>query len=130
MTQSLPLTVLYNERCPICRAEIAHYRSYCEGRDLPVAFEDLNNTDLTQWGVTEEDAARRLHARRGDDFLSGLAAFEALWALMPRYRWIARGLRIPGLRPVADFGYNKVLAPWLYRRHLRREARQAEMSAR
>jgi hypothetical protein len=29
----------------------------------------------------------------------------------------------PGIRPLADLAYNRLAAPWLYRRQLRREAR-------
>ena len=46
-----PLTeVLYNARCPVCRAEIDHYAGYARARDLPVTFHDLNSRDLANWG--------------------------------------------------------------------------------
>jgi hypothetical protein len=36
---------------------------------------------------------------------------------------MARVAMMPGLRQVADLLYNRVAAPWLYRRQMRREAR-------
>lgn len=120
MTQSLH--VLYNDRCPICRAEIEHYRAYAEARALPIRFEDLHDAQLGQWGVDAAGAAKRLHVRTKDGVLSGVDAFIALWQEMPRYRVLARIVSLPGLRHGAGWVYNRVLAPWLYRKHLKREA--------
>lgn len=115
------LHVLYNDRCPICRAEIEHYRAYTQAQDLSIRFEDLHEADLSRWGVDAAGAAKRLHVRHGDGVLSGVDAFIALWREMPRYRFLARVVALPGIRPLAGWVYNKVLAPWLYRRHVRRE---------
>jgi len=123
MTQTTE--VLYNARCPVCRAEIEHYRACAEARDLPVRFHDLNSRALTDWGIDADSAARRLHVRQGDRILSGVAAFLALWRALPRYRVIARIVALPGLRQGAHLVYEHVLAPRLYARHLAREAREA-----
>ena len=55
--------VLYNARCPVCRAEIEHYQGYAEARGLPIAFHDLNSDDLASWGIDADAAAKRLHVR-------------------------------------------------------------------
>lgn len=120
MTKTASDTVLYNGQCPICSAEIAHYRQYCEDRDIPLAFEDLTGSDLRDWGLSQEDAARRLHVRTGDEVLSGLPAFQRMWAAMPRYRWLARLTGLPLVRQATHTLYEKALAPALYRRHVRR----------
>lgn len=116
--------VLYNARCPVCRAEIEHYQGYADAKDLPIAFHDLNSDDLQVWGVDADAAARRLHVRKGDRVLSGVAAFIALWRAMPRYAWLARIVALPGLRQIADVIYERILAPRLYARHLAREKRE------
>lgn len=113
--------VLYNDRCPVCRAEIAHYRAYAEARDLPLRFHDLNSRALEDWGIDADNAARRLHVRQGGQVMSGVSAFLALWRALPRYRWIARIVALPGLRQAAHLLYEHVLAPRLYARHLARE---------
>jgi predicted DCC family thiol-disulfide oxidoreductase YuxK len=114
------LRVLYNADCPVCRAEIDHYAALATRDGLPLRFDDLNGPDLALWGVTPDQAARRLHVLQGGELLSGLAAFRALWRAMPRYRWLARLTGLPGARQVATFGYDRIAAPLLYRAHLRR----------
>jgi predicted DCC family thiol-disulfide oxidoreductase YuxK len=119
-----PLTeVLYNARCPVCRAEIDHYAGYARARHLPVTFHDLNSRDLADWGIGADEAARRLHVREAGQVLSGVDAFIALWRALPRYRWIARVVALPGLRQAAHLVYERILAPRLYARHLARERR-------
>lgn len=117
------VSVLYNADCPVCRAEIEHYQAYAEARDLPLAFHDLNSRALDEWGIDADAAARRLHVRQNGRLLSGVDAFLALWRALPRYRWIARIVALPGLRQAAHVVYERVLAPRLYARHLARTGR-------
>lgn len=120
MTDTDKTAVLYNARCPVCRAEIDHYRAYAEARGLPLAFHDLNTRDLADWGIDADAAARRLHVRQGGRVVSGVDAFVALWRALPRYRWLARIVALPGLRHVAHLIYERILAPRLYARHVAR----------
>lgn len=116
--------ILYNDRCPICRAEIAHYRARAEAAGAPLIFEDLNTADLGLWQLTPDQARRRLHAALPDGrILSGIPAFAAIWAALPGMGWLARLVMLPGLRTLADLAYNRIAAPWLYHRQLRRDAR-------
>lgn len=117
------IRILYNDACPICRAEIRHYQARAEKVGAPLRFEDLNACDLGTWRMTPDQAKRRLHAMTPDGaILSGVPAFAVIWDHLPGYRGLARLVRLPGLRGLADFGYNRVAAPWLYRRQKRREA--------
>jgi predicted DCC family thiol-disulfide oxidoreductase YuxK len=119
-----PTRILYNENCPICRAEIAHYRSRAEAAGAPLVFEDLNRTDLGGWQLTADQAKRRMHAALPDGtIVSGIPAFAAIWAALPRMGWLARLVMAPGIRQVTDLAYNRLAAPWLYRKQMRREAR-------
>ena len=115
---------LYNGDCPVCNAEMCSYAAYAEQGTLPIAFDDLNRTDLTAWGVTEDRAARLLHVLHDGQLHVGWDAFLVLWSQMPRYRWLARIGALPGLRQVASWGYTHVVARVIYERHLRRRARQ------
>ena len=120
--------VLYNEQCPVCRYEIHHYRDYAAKSDLPIRFEDLNTTDMAAWGIDRDAAARRLYLLKGDKTLSGIPAFVALWQEMPRYRWLARFVGLPGVRQLASALYDYALAPVIYRWHLRRLNRNTDQA--
>ena len=115
--------VLYNASCPVCSFEIDHYRSYAEKRALALRFDDLNACDLARWGLSADEAARRLYVRQGDVLLSGIPAFQVLWEEMPRYRWLARLTRVPGVYWLSCKTYDHVLAPLIYNWHRRRLAR-------
>lgn len=115
--------VIYNDQCPVCSWEIGHYRAYAEAEGLPLAFHDLNAADLARFGLTEDQAARRLYVLSDGALTSGMPAFFVLWSRMPRYRWLGRLLDRPVLRPLSAWAYDRVLAPLIYAWHRRRQAR-------
>ena len=61
--------------------------------------------------------------------LSGVPAFRALWQQMPRFRWLSWLTGLPVIAPVAGAVYDHILAPILYRAHLRRQRRKAPSKA-
>ena len=124
MKNKLPTSVLYNASCPICNFEITHYAQYADSNDLPIRFDDLNSDARVQWGLDADMAARRLYVLRDGKLTSGIPAFLVLWAQMPRYRWLAQTVGLPGIRQIASAIYNYVLAPVIYRWHLRRLCKQ------
>ena len=113
--------ILYNDTCPLCRFEIGHYRARADATGAPLAFDPLDRAG--DWGMTEDQAARRLHVMQGGQVLSGFDAFRAIWATLPRWRWLARLTGLPVLRQAISFLYDRAVGPWLYRAHLRRQAR-------
>ena len=112
--------VLYNADCPVCSFEINHYATYAGGKGLPIRFEDLNRDALSDWGLSRDEAARRLYVLKDGQMYSGIPAFIVLWQDMPRYRWLARLVSLPGLHRLACWTYDYILAPLIYRWHLRR----------
>jgi predicted DCC family thiol-disulfide oxidoreductase YuxK len=113
--------VLYNQTCPVCRFEIDSYRRRAAAQGLPIRFDTLDRAE--DWGLTPDQAARRLHVWHRGRVLSGLAAFRALWGEMPGWRWLARLTGWPLIRPLMAFVYDRIAAPLLYRAHLRRQRR-------
>ncbi len=111
---------LYNADCPICNSEMCSYAEYSADNTLPIAFEYLNSTDLSEWGVTEDEASRLLHVIHHGKLHVGFDAMLVLWAEMPRYRWLARVCRTPLLFQLLDWGYANVVARFIYWRHKRR----------
>ena len=121
----MPTRILYNAQCPNCNAEICHYLEYAEKRGIVFGFDDLMQVDPIAYGVTQDQAARRLHILHEDRVLSGMDAFRVIWQQMPRYRWLGRITGLPLVKQIANAVYDHVLAPVLYASHKRRIARQA-----
>lgn len=113
--------VLYNETCPVCRFEINAYRKQALAEGVALRFEDLSH--VAAWGLTPQEAARRLHVLHEGKLVSGIPAFQILWAKLPRWRWFARLTALPGLHQLACAFYEYLFAPVLYRAHLRRQRR-------
>ena len=100
--QSLPLTVLYDGACPLCRREIGVYRGLQPLQSGgPVCFADVNDAALPlPPGTTREQLLARFHVRSRDgELLSGAQAFLALWAALPGWRWLAQAGRARRARP-------------------------------
>lgn len=114
---------LYNGDCPVCDAEMCRYKADAAELDLPIAFDDLTQTGLDRWGVTEDQATRLLHVEHHGQLFVGFEAMVILWEQVPRMRWIARISRLPGLYQVLDWAYEHIVARWIYLRHKRRKAR-------
>lgn len=120
--------VLYNADCPVCSFEINHYAAYAAKTALPLRFEDLNEDALDDWGLTRDQAARRLYVLKDGTLSSGIPAFLILWQDMPRYRWLARLIGLPGIRQSTEIFYDRLLAPAIYRWHLRRQSRRSALN--
>jgi predicted DCC family thiol-disulfide oxidoreductase YuxK len=92
-----PLTVLYDGACPLCRREIALYRGLQSS--TPLCFADVSSpASPLPGGTTREQLMARFHVRTSDGrLLSGAAAFLALWATLPGWRWLAVAGRVPGV---------------------------------
>lgn len=117
-------TVLYNDTCPVCSREVDGYRRMTAREGLDITYCGLSGGGHSSYGLSDEDAARRFHLIRDGELLGGMAAFAALWQDIPRLRWLARLVRLPGLRPLVDALYDRAMAPLLYRMHLRRQRRR------
>lgn len=115
--------VLYNADCPVCNFEISHYAKYADQKELPIRFDDLNGDALAEWGLDADTAARRLYVSKDGALFSGIPAFLILWADMPRYKWLARLVGLPGIKQLSGLAYDYVLAPLIYKMHVRRQAK-------
>jgi hypothetical protein len=60
---------------------------------------------------------------------AGVPAFLILWAQMPRYQTLGRIVGLPGIKQIAIAAYDHVLAPLIYRWHLRRVRKRSTRKA-
>lgn len=137
-----PLTVLYDGSCPLCRREIAHAQGLARRKpDSALCFVDISDSqpaanDPGPGLVIDESERRRLlarfHVQRADGSrLQGAAAFVAMWARLPGWRWLARLARLPGLLWLMERAYGVFLRlrPALQRLARQWEGRTAETTS-
>jgi len=107
-TEQPALTIYFDGSCPLCRAEIAHYRRQ-EGA-TKLCFRDVSQPDGIDPDLAREQAMARFHVRRSDgQIVSGAAAFVSIWSLLPRWRWAARIATLPYMMALLEGGYRLFL---------------------
>ena len=119
--EPLPLTVLYDGECPLCRREMAVYQGLQPTE--PVCFADVSDPSVPlPSGTTRGQLLARFHVRGSDgQLLSGAPAFLALWAALPGWRWLALVGRLPGAAWVMErlyrffLRYRPLLQRWASR---------------
>ena len=106
------LTVLFDGACPLCSREMDVYRRLTPVNDgPPLKWLDVSQPQSCH-GLDREQAAylARFHVRQGDGkMLSGAAAFVALWAVLPGWRWLARVASLPGATALLEVLYQGFL---------------------
>jgi predicted DCC family thiol-disulfide oxidoreductase YuxK len=102
-------TVYFDGSCSLCRAEIGYYRR--KDQDHALCFVDISETGaVPPEGITQERAMMRFHVRASDGrVLSGAAAFVEVWTRLPRWRWAARAVSLPGALIALEWGYRLFL---------------------
>ncbi|MDT2030278.1 DUF393 domain-containing protein [Planktomarina sp.] len=116
------LEVLYNAECPICRREIEHYKRI-SGDDL--ACVEITAQSAADWGLSEDQAAKQLHVRRGEQILVGVEAFVAIWRQLPYFWVLAPIVNFKPIKVISSVIYSRCLAPLLFAAHKRRMQRRA-----
>ncbi len=108
-TATAKTTIYFDGSCPLCRAEIAHYRR--EDDTGALAFVDVSDTAAPlPSGLTRRHAMERFHVLEDSgQLLSGAAAFVSVWRRLPRWRWAARVAALPGAGTALEVGYRLFL---------------------
>lgn len=117
------LEVLYNDQCPICSREIRHYTKLSNDN---VDYIKITDQSAADWGLTQDQAAKQLHARYGGDVVVGVDAFIAIWQRLPYYRVLSTVVGWRPIRAASSVVYRVVLAPLLFSLHKRRKAKNGE----
>ena len=102
------VTVYYDGKCGLCRKEISHYKKIAtEGQFI---WSDITHdaAPLSQLGVSQMDALRRLHATdRNGKLHIGVDAFILIWGQLPTWRPLAILVGLPVVRYIAAMLYNR-----------------------
>jgi predicted DCC family thiol-disulfide oxidoreductase YuxK len=113
------LTTYYNGACPVCRPAVERYaREAADAGRGDLAWQDIaaDDTALAALGLAREAVKERLHAVDAAGCVHiGVDAFIAIWRELPGRRRLARLLALPPVHGAAAAGYDRVLAPLLYR---------------
>lgn len=98
--------VLYDGSCPLCMKEILHYRRQRGASDVDWINIHSAPQHLEAYGLTLDQTMRRMHVRDASGkWRTGARAFIALWQSLPRYRWLARLVGLPGVTAITEQVY-------------------------
>jgi 3-demethoxyubiquinol 3-hydroxylase len=105
--QASTMCVMFDGSCPLCRREISVYQS-------SNPREQVKWVDVSLPGrFTQADRERlmaRFHVQQKDGtWLSGAAAFVALWSVMPGWRWLAASIKALRLTNFLEILYKRFL---------------------
>jgi predicted DCC family thiol-disulfide oxidoreductase YuxK len=103
------LDVFYDGGCPLCRREIAYFRTL-KSR-IAISWLDLTDlhTDLPD-NLDRCNALKRMHVRvDGNSYYQGAAAFAMLWSQFAYWRMLGLVLRVPPVTWCADRLYTVFL---------------------
>ena len=112
-TQSA-LTVFFDGSCPLCKREIAFYQNQPGAEQITWLNVADNNPDSIDSQLPEHLSRDQLMARfhvqdyRGNVF-SGGDAFVKVWALLPRFKFLAVIFALPVFRQCFNWGYDLLL---------------------
>lgn len=106
------MTIYHDGACPLCRREIAVYKGLTPlAPNQSLVFLDVSQPGaLLPQNSVRHDYLARFHIQQSDGVvLSGAAAFVALWATLPRWRYLAFIARLPGATPLLELIYRGFL---------------------
>ena len=100
------LTVFYDGACPLCRREIAIYRSLDGAETIDWVNVAQCNDNTFPSNMSREDLLGRFHIQMADQSVkSGAEAFVEIWHHLPAFRFLSKIAHIPGAIPVIEFAY-------------------------
>ena len=100
-----PLTLYYESACPLCNAEMSNLMLRNQGGLLRFADVSAPGFYDVPEGTTMQDLLALIHAKTADGrVIQGVLVFELAYRAVGLGR-ISAALRLPVLRPLADWGY-------------------------
>jgi predicted DCC family thiol-disulfide oxidoreductase YuxK len=119
-SQMSSLTVYYDELCVLCSAEINHYKKQRGSEQITFVDITADSFDAAKEGINPFEAHKIMHAKNKDGkILTKIDSFVAIWALLPKYRWLYNLAQWKVVRFFMDIGYIifAALRPYLPRKN-------------
>ena len=95
--------VYFNNSCSVCRMEINHYKKFNE----KLGWIDVTNNKEAQKETAKSSAEliRRLHVEQDGKIYQGIDAFLIVWSRLPKYRWLYKFVKTPGIYHASYIAY-------------------------
>ena len=95
--------VYFNNSCSVCRMEINHYKKFNE----KLGWIDVTNNKEAQKETAKSSAEliRRLHVEQDGKIYQGIDAFLIVWSRLPKYRWLYKLVKTPGIYHTSYIAY-------------------------
>lgn len=115
--EKITCTVYFDGSCPLCTREISYYQAQVGAQAISFVDVSLPDAELGP-GLERAQSLARLHVRdSAGQLVSGAAAFVSVWRSLPRFSWLARIARLPGVLLLLEGGYRGflVIRPLMHR---------------
>ena len=95
--------VYFNNSCSVCRMEINHYKKFNE----KLGWVDVTDNKEAQKETAKSSAEliRRLHVEQDGKIYQGIDAFLIVWSRLPKYRWLYKLIKTPGIYHASYIAY-------------------------
>ena len=95
--------VYFNNSCSVCRMEINHFKKFNE----KLGWIDVTNNKEAQKETSKSSAEliRRLHVEQDGKIYQGIDAFLIVWSRLPKYRWLYKLVKTPGIYHASYIAY-------------------------
>tara|TARA_B100001248_G_scaffold218663_1_gene174124 strand:+ start:82 stop:462 length:381 start_codon:yes stop_codon:yes gene_type:complete len=95
--------VYFNNSCSVCRMEINHYKKF----NKKLGWIDVTNNKEAQKETAKSSAEliRRLHVEQDGKIYQGIDAFLIVWSRLPKYRWLYKLVKTPGIYHASYIAY-------------------------
>ena len=95
--------VYFNNSCSVCRMEINHYKKFNE----KLGWIDVTNNKEAEKETAKSSAEliRRLHVEQDGKIYQGIDAFLIVWSRLPKYRWLYKLIKTPGIYHASYIAY-------------------------
>ncbi len=95
--------VYFNNSCGVCRMEINHYKKFNE----KLGWIDVTKNKEAQKETAKSSAEliRRLHVEQDGKIYQGIDAFLIVWSRLPKYRWLYKLVKTPGIYHASYIAY-------------------------